>query len=463
MLPSIHAYSDDALGTLDAVGVAHAIGHGQISAAEARDAALDRAKNVDSRLGAIATLAAQSAPSSAWQSRPGALSGVPTFVKDNTHVAGLPARSGSNAVPDRPARADTAVTTTLRATGLNILGISRMPEFGFNATTEFETEPPTRNPWNPAYSSGASSGGAAALVAAGVVPIAHGNDGGGSIRIPAAACGLVGLKATRGRIAKSADAATMPVNIICDGVLTRSVRDTAAFWADIDARRPNRRLPTIGHVTGPGPRRRIGVLLESVTDTPTDPQIRQATERTADLLSDAGHIVQEVQPPVDRRFADDFLHYWSILAFAAQHAGKLSFGRDFDASQIEGFTRSLAHRFWRQALTTPAVIARLRASATRVTRAFDSPGLDAMLSPVVASTTPELGYLSPAVDFDTLIDRLVGFVSFTPLANTSGQPAISVPVASSPLPIGVQFSGRHGDERTLLELAYELEEIRPAV
>src|SRR5699024_10970672 len=107
-----------------------------------------------------------------------------------------------------------------------------------------------------------------------------------------------------------------------------SVRDTAAFWADVDAHRPDRRLPAIGHVTGPGQRRRIGVLLESVTDTPTESRIRQATERTADLLSDAGHMVEEVPPPVDRRFAHDFLHYWTLLAFAAQHAGKLSFGRD---------------------------------------------------------------------------------------------------------------------------------------
>src|SRR5699024_1473350 len=177
----------------------------------------------------------------------------------------------------------------------------------------------------------------------------------------------------------------------------------------------------------------------------------------------AGHIVEEVQPPVDRSFADDFLHYWSMLAFAAQHAGKLSFGRGFDASQTEGFTRSLAQRFWRRSIATPAVIARLRASAARVSRAFDAQGIDTKLSPVVASTTPELGYLSPAVDVNALIDRLVGFVSFTPLANASGQPAISVPVASSPLPIGVQLSARHGHERTLLELAYELEEMQPAV
>lgn len=459
MLPSIHAYSDDALGTLDAVGVTHAIADARISATEAHDAALARAASVDSRLRAIAHLIPQSAP----QTPQGALGGVPTFVKDNTRVAGLPARSGSHAVPTSPARTDAAVTATIRATGMGILGISRMPEFGFNATTEFETEPPTRNPWDPAFSPGASSGGAAALVAAGVVPIAHGNDGGGSIRIPAAACGLVGLKATRGRIAKSANATTMPVNIISDGVLTRTVRDTAAFWAAVDARRPDRRLPTIGHVTGPGPRRRIGVLLDSVTDVPTDARIRQATVRTADLLADAGHIVQEIQPPVDRSFADDFLHYWSMLAFAAQHAGKLSFGRGFDASQTEGFTRSLAQRFWRRSIATPAVIARLRASAARVSRAFDAQGIDTMLSPVVASTTPELGYLSPAVDFNALIDRLVGFVSFTPLANASGQPAISVPVASSPLPIGVQLSARHGHERTLLELAYELEEMQPAV
>src|SRR5699024_6671834 len=278
--------------------------------------------------------------------------------------------------------------------------------------------------WDPAFSPGASSGGAAALVAAGVVPIAHGNDGGGSIRIPAAACGLVGLKATRGRIAKSANATTMPVNIISDGVLTRTVRDTAAFWAAVDARRPDRRLPAIGHVTGPDPRRRIGVLLDSVTDVPTDARIRHATMRTADLLTDAVHVVEEVQPPFDRSFADDFLHYWSMLAFAAQHAGKLSFGRDFDASQTEGFTRRLAPLFWRLTVARPPVLARLRARAAPVRRAFEAQGLDATLRRVLASTTPEPGYLCPAVDFNALSARLVRFVSFTPLASASGQPAI---------------------------------------
>src|SRR5699024_5704406 len=148
MLPSIHAYSDDALGTLDAVGVTHAIADARISATEAHDAALARAASVDSRLRAIAHLIPQSAP----QTPQGALGGVPTFVKDNTRVAGLPARSGSHAVPTSPARTDAAVTATIRATGMGILGISRMPEFGFNATTEFETEPPTRNPWHPAFS-----------------------------------------------------------------------------------------------------------------------------------------------------------------------------------------------------------------------------------------------------------------------------------------------------------------------
>lgn len=180
--------------------------------------------------------------------------------------------------------------------GYICLGKSTLPEFGFNASTEPAQGDPTRNPWNLDYSCGASSGGAAALVAAGVVPIAHANDGGGSIRIPAACCGLVGLKPTRGRVVDNDAARDLPVNIISDGVVTRSVRDTAGFLAYAESWFKNRKLPAIGHVQGPpsGRQLRIGLVLDSINGhPPTDPETRLTVEQTARYLEKlGGHIIE---------------------------------------------------------------------------------------------------------------------------------------------------------------------------
>lgn len=195
----LHAFRDDVLASHDAVALAALIARREISAQEACAAAVARAEAVGA-LGAVACADYARALQRAGHPSPGPLSGVPTFVKDNVDVAGLPTRHGSAAVPAHPARQDGPFVRQFLDQGLIPLGKSRLPEFGFNATTEFaDGAPPTRNPWHTGHSSGASSGGAAALVAAGVVPIAHANDGGGSIRIPAACCGLVGLKPSRGR------------------------------------------------------------------------------------------------------------------------------------------------------------------------------------------------------------------------------------------------------------------------
>jgi Asp-tRNA(Asn)/Glu-tRNA(Gln) amidotransferase A subunit family amidase len=183
-LRQVHAFGDDALGELDAVALAAAIRRGDISAVDAAQAAVDRAACVEPHLDAIVVDDVERALRLAAGPLTGRLAGVPTYVKDNTDVAGLATRQGSRAMPDVPAAADAPFTTQLRAAGLVPLGKSSLPEFGWSASTEFDEWDPTRNPWDTAFSSGASSGGAAALVASGVVPIAHANDGGGSIRIP---------------------------------------------------------------------------------------------------------------------------------------------------------------------------------------------------------------------------------------------------------------------------------------
>lgn len=459
----VHAFGDDALGDLDSVGVAAAVASGEISAREAAEAAVARAERVNPLLNAVQLADYERALTVADRPATGLLAGVPTFVKDNTDLAGLPSNQGSLAVKARPATANSPFTDQLLSAGLTPLGKSTLPEFGFNATTEYATLPPTRNPWNTGYSAGASSGGSAALVASGVVPIAHANDGGGSIRIPAAACGLVGLKPTRGRVVASTTGAQLPVDIISDGVVTRTVRDTAHFLAATQTYRPAPDLPPLGLVEGPSDRRlRIGLVLDSVTGAPIDDDTRASVLAAADLLGSLGHDVVDLELPVDRRFMEDFKHYWGMLAFSTQHFGRKLMSPDFDKSLTDPLTRGLAKQFIRNAWRTPMAIAGLKRSTARYRATFND--VDLVLSPTVGYATPLLGHLSPAVEpFSLMLERLVQYAAFTPLNNAAGGPAISLPLgrSSADVPIGVHFSADHGDEQTLLEIAYELEAAQP--
>jgi amidase len=391
----------------------------------------------------------------------GVFAGVPTFVKDNTDIAGLPTRQGSAAIPAYPAAATNAFARQFLAQGFVVLGKSTLPEFGFNASTEFAHREPTRNPWHTAYSAGASSGGAAALVAAGVVPIAHANDGGGSIRIPAAACGLIGLKPTRGRHIDSEAARSLPLNIVSEGVVTRSVRDTANFLYGLEQVWRNPALPPVGRVQGPGQRRlRIGFVLDSVTG-PSDVETRETVLATACRLEALGHAVFEVPLPIGERFADDFAVYWGMLSFLVSTFGRRLIHRDFDAGRLDNLSRGLAAHYRRQFLKTPFVLRRLKRLEQEYAANFAN--YDLVLSPALAHTTPALGHLSPAQDFEQHFERLRRYVAFTPLNNAAGSPAIALPmgVSKDGLPIAVHFSAAHGDERTLLELAFELEEAQP--
>ena len=356
-------------------------------------------------------------------------------------------------------------TTQLRSTGVVVIGKSTMPEFGWSASTEFENSPPTRNPWNPDYSSGASSGGSAALVASGAVPIAHANDGGGSIRIPAAACGLVGLKPTRGRVAEAAEAATMPINIISNGVVSRTVRDTAHFLAGAEAHQAARRhaarsasskVPAIAASASawcstPSPTRRPTTRLVPPSRTP-----RRCSRSSATPCS-------RCRSPSPRSSPADFTHYWSLLAFSTHHFGSRVIAPGFDKSRSDPLTRYLAGRFVRQAWRTPLALRGLKRSEVVYRTAFADLGVDLVLSPTLGHTTPRIGHLSPTVEFPEMFDRLVRYAAFTPLNNAAGAPAVSLPLGSTSdgLPIGVHFSALHGDERTLLEIAYELEDARP--
>ncbi|MDX1559010.1 MAG: amidase [Marinobacter sp.] len=466
---SCHVFCNDALGRDDATALAEKVRTREISITELTRAAVARAEASQPQIHGVAqadydqAIKTASALDTAEHTDAAPLfRGVPTFIKDNTHVRGLFTRQGSLAVPEVTASDTSPFAQQMLAQGFLCLGKSTLPEFGFNASTEPAHGPATRNPWNLAYSSGASSGGSAALVAAGVVPIAHANDGGGSIRIPAACCGLVGLKPTRGRLVDNEAASTLPINIISEGVVTRSVRDTARFFEQAETYFRNPGLPAIERIEGPSGRRlRIGLVLDSINGHKTDDITRRTVEETALRLEKLGHRIEPVPVPVHSAFPDDFALYWSLLAFGVRANGKKLLHPDFEKQKTDGLTNGLDRMFRRQFWRLPAALWRLKRSWHDYAHAMA--GFDAVLTPVLGHTTPTLGHLRPDVPFDTLFERLRQYVSFTPLANATGAPAISLPMGHTPdqLPVSVQFMGRHGGERTLLDIAFTLEASHP--
>jgi len=458
----IHAYSNDVLADHDAVTLAGLLRAKEVSPGEVVEAAITRAEKVNDVLRAVEVPFFEQAREQARQKTEGPFGGVPSFIKDNTDIAGYPTMFGSQAVPVVPAKQDGAFARQFLSTGFILLGKTRLPEFGFNCTTEYHGLPPVANPWNIEYSSGGSSGGAAALVAAGVVPVAHANDGGGSIRIPAACCGLVGLKVSRGRFVTHEIARSLPINVVCDGIVSRSVRDTAHFVAAAERFHCNLALPEIGLVEGPGKRRlRIGLLTDSLTGPPC-PETLAAVERTAELLESMGHSVCRMSVlPVTSEFASDFVDYWAFLAWMTGSSGKRTFGKQFHPEKLDGFLKGLASRFRSRFWRLPVALYRLRSTEKGYAKYIR--GLDALLTPILRHVTPKLGFISPDVPFEELMIRLRNYAAYTPLNNSAGSPAIALPMGLSKdgIPIGVQLASSIGNEKLLLELAYELEQANP--
>ncbi|GFG49772.1 amidase [Mycolicibacterium agri] len=459
----IHAFGDDALGDRDAVALVDALRGREVSPIELVEAAIARTEAVNPILNGLAFEAFDRARRRARAPRPygGYFDGVPSFIKDNVAVAGMPTMQGTDAWEPRPMRSDGAFTRTFLSTGLIPLGKTQMSEYGFSASAEHPRIGPVRNPWHPDHTAGASSSGSGAFVAAGVVPIAHANDGGGSIRIPAACNGLVGLKPTRARLPWEGDHAQMPLHIVENGVVSRSVRDTAAFLREAERAYRNPKLPPIGDVTHPSRERlRIAVCTKSVVRQ-ASPEMRELTLKTAALLEELGHKVTEIDNPVTPRFKDDFILYWEFLAFATVRAGRRMKGPSFDPTKLDNLTLGLARSAARDLHKVPLAIARLAASS-RITSRLSST-YDAVLMPTLSDATPRIGHLDPTLRYEQIMDRLIDWVAFTPLQNATGDPAISLPLAESAsgLPVGMMLSTVRGHERRLLELAYELEEARP--
>ncbi|HET6153765.1 MAG TPA: amidase [Marmoricola sp.] len=461
----VHAFTDDALGDHDAVGLAEEIRSGRVSAREAVDAAIARTEVLQPELNGLACADFDRARARADRPGSGFFAGVPTFVKDNSDVQGLPTQQGCSAYVSARAAADGDYARMLFSQGLIGLGKTQLSEFGFSASAEFARSKeeggadPVRNPWNTAYSSGASSAGSAAFVAAGAVPIAHANDGGGSIRIPAGCNGLVGLKPTRGRVPQDKMLREMPLRIVADGVVTRSVRDTAAFLRESEKQHRNLKLPPIGDVRGSSPKRlRIAMVIDSIGGFRTDPEVVEVVRSAAKQLESLGHTIEEIPVPAPDFFLDDFLAYWSFLATFMLGTGKRTFGPSFDRALTDNLSKGLARHGLRQAWRLPLTLSRLGASK-RVSAKFFST-YDAVLTPVLALPTPELGWLNPAQPYEVVLERLIQLVNFTPLQNATGDPAVSLPLGTSRngMPVGVQIGAGAGHEARLLEVAFELEE-----
>ena len=446
----------------DAVGTAEAIRSGRTTALEAVDAAVGRAEAVEPRLNAIVTKAFSRARETAHRPLTGPFAGVPTFIKDLDDVRGLPTHSGSRSFGRSPATGQGPYMDALEKSGLVFLGKSATPEFGLTSTTEPLFGGPSRNPWNADHSTGGSSGGAAALVAARVVPSAQATDGGGSIRVPASCCGVFGLKPSRGR-AVPLGRPIGPVDISISHAVTISVRDSALWLAVTERTGADRVFEPVGMINRANPRRlRIALDLDTLSGAPVDPEVAAAIHDTARRLESLGHSV-EVAPLTlaKRALMDAFALYWAYGAAQIANGLETALGRPVTDQDLEPWTLGLREYFLEHRAGLGAAVATLHASVATCEEFFTKH--DVLLTPTLAQLPPRIGWLGADVPFQTAMDRLMSFVGFTPVQNASGQPAMSVPLhwSKSGLPIGSHFAARAGDERTLLELAYQLEEARP--
>lgn len=459
---TVSAFRDDALAADDAVELSRRLAAGEVTREELVNAAIERARAVNPQLNAIAHEAFDRALAEAAAAPSGPFGGLPTFVKDTDPVAGMPLRMGSHALPDKPAHHSSPFVEQFLGTGLICLGKTTLPELGLTATTESLAYGPTRNPWNTAHSTGGSSGGSSALVAAGVVPLAHANDGGGSIRIPASCCGLVGLKTSRGRLLGAEGGKFFPIDIIVQGAVTRTVRDAIAFVNAAEQLRPSPLYALIGAIDSPGTKPlRVACFTDSAVGVESDAECRQAVVDTARTCEALGHNVEWMRCPFDGHLVDDFFAYWGFAPFGLGLIGRQVFGKGYDHSRIDDWSRGLSDQFRRSLGRMPAVLWRLRRFAKAYEAFFER--FDVILTPTLAQPPMPIGHISPDVPFDTAVERVMHYAAFTPMQNIGGGPAISLPLARSVtgLPIGVQLGANRGADRRILELALALEEAMP--
>lgn len=446
---------------------------GQIHAVELVEGALGRLEEVGPRINAFSFVDAERAlaEAGAISSRdPRRFAGVPIAIKDGTPQKGVPMRIGSSMFEGHVADHDAACVRRLKEAGFIPVGRTTMPEFGILPTTEPRLTGPTRNPWDTNRTPGGSSGGSAAAVAAGIIPLAHGGDGGGSLRIPAACCGLVGLKASRGRISFAPDRGDDP--LVTEGVLTRTVTDTAALLDIISGYEPGDATwasppeTSFGEAIRTSPAGlRVGLLLKPPVSADLDPACARAATDAAGLLEDLGHHVEALElGPLTEAEWEAFDDVWAVLAAEGVAAGASILGRPPKADDVEPLTWALYEKGRDlDALSYRGSLAKLQRVAREVVGA--TLAYDVLLTPALALRPVPIGNITGMGRPDPLnaLSRSNRFTPFTALWNVTGQPAISLPLfhGDDGLPLGIQLVGRPAGEALLLSLAEQLEQATP--
>ena len=457
----------------DALGLAELVAKKEVTAAELVEEAIARIEKQNPKINAVVFKTFDRARSAAKLPLPqGPFAGVPFLLKDILGAQkGVPSRQGSSFVPPAPAPHDATLVRRFTAAGLISLGKTNVPEFGLVPTTESTIYGPCHNPWNLDHSVGGSSGGSAAAVAVGIVPIAHATDGGGSIRAPASANGLVGLKPTRGRNPLGPDLGEVMGGLVCEGVVSRSVRDTAAaldatagnepgdpYWA------PPKPKSYLDESQTPPGKLRIAFTTKSMFGKKFDPECVTAIEATAKLLEGLGHRVEEAAPPIGGdTLLQTFFPIWaSSLAMLIDAIAMLT-GRTPHEQDFQGMTWGL-YQMGKHITASQYQMCwfQLHAAARQIAHfheTYDIAMATTFSSPPVRNGTFDFHEKDPLRAFAPIID----YLPVTPIQNATGQPAITLPLhwSAHGLPVGVHFAGRFGDEATLLRLAGQLEKAKP--
>jgi len=477
---------------LDACDLARLIARHEIHAAEILEAALERADARNPTLNAIISRFDDEARTCARGALPaGPLSGVPFLLKDLvTAWEGHPLTGGSRFLRHEVAAADSDVVRRLKAAGLILFGQTSTSEFGIKAVTEPVFRGPSRNPWNPKHTPGGSSGGAAAAVAARIVPAAHGNDAGGSLRIPASCCGVFGFKPSRGRVSFGPLREPPLSGLATEGIISRSVRDCSGLLDILSGlssgdpyTAPTPLRPFLTEIGIPPPKLRIAITRRSFFGHATHPECVAAVDKAARLFRDLGHRIEEDHPAVDR----ESLVRAYLVALSAQTATDVArataaVGRRPRPTELEPETRVLAAAGKRFTAYELAVAESEMHRAAQIMGTFHE-SFDLLVSATMAQPPGPIGALRPrgleqlaleviarlparrAVDFllDTLAARSFDATGNTMLFNQTGQPAMSLPlhISANGLPVGIQVAARYGEEALLFRLAAQVEAAEP--
>lgn len=457
----------DVLGAHDATGLAQMVKAGDVKPVELVEAAIARIEAANGALNAVTHKAYDRAREAALAFSPdqqGAFSGVPYLLKCLEGEKGEPQTFAARFFKDNIAQDSEPVTGRIDEAGAIYLGQTNAPEFGSSVSTEPALYGATHNPWNLDYSPGASSGGSGAAVSAGLTPFATADDGGGSTRIPASACGIVGMKYTRAREVGHEESFTTNT-----GIHSRSIRDIAAGLNVIE-RKDNPELPAVGMVDPENPGKlKIAMTTVGIKDyIKTDPEVADSTRAAGKLLEDLGHEVKEVRFETDGdEFWANFWAVWSSGFDDAFTAVREKFGREPDERDFERWTLTIGglygNRFTAEDVEKGlAYFAAMRARHRAFLQEYDI-----ALSPTLPQQPTKLGVYDTsserAGDFDVFSAMLADYINFTPLNNVTGTPSISLPLAwsSTGLPMGTLLSADVGEEAKLLRLSYQIEEARP--